>query len=183
MSIASPAAPAVVHLSRGGTLVKTSIGAVQFGAPPETIKDALSAGLEVPSIFVMPRTWFSRRRGLTVAELEFPVYYNYFMLGRRVTAVCDDEERRRLSGVLRESLFGPYEIDASLDYVPGTPHEARADLMREAEWFRRIDGDPNRRIELHDVLAFAPYDQAGRADLGGGVIVERRDGGWTLYDG
>ncbi len=183
MSIASPTAPAVVRLNRGGTLVKTSIGAVQFGAPPETIKDALSAGLEVPAIFVMPRTWFSRRRGLTVAELEFPVYYNYFMLGRRVTAVCDEEERRRLSGILRESLFGPIEIDANLDYEPGVPVPARADLLREAEWFRRIDGDPDRHIELHDVLAFAPYDQAGRADLGGGVVVERRDGGWTLHDG
>jgi CRP-like cAMP-binding protein/ribonuclease BN (tRNA processing enzyme) len=183
MSIASPTAPLVVRLSRGGTLVQTSIGAVQFGAPPETIKDALSAKLQVPSIFVMPRTWFSKRRGLTVAELEFPVYYNYFMLGRRVTAVCGEDEVRRLSGVLRESLFGPADPDASLDYAPGMPVAARADLRREAEWFRRINGDPDRHIELEDVLTFAPYDASGRADLGGGVIVERREDGWTLHDG
>jgi ribonuclease BN (tRNA processing enzyme) len=183
MSIASTAAPAVVRLERGGTLVMTSIGAVQFGAPPETLKDALRAGLQVPSIFVMPRTWFSKRRGLTVAELEFPVYYNYFICGRRVTAVCDEEGRKRLAIVLRESLFGPAELDAALDYEPGMPIAARADLLREAEWFRRINGDPDRHIELEDVLTFALYDDSSRAHLGGDVIVERREGGWSLHDG
>src|SRR5450432_1116049 len=106
MSAGRPS-PTIVPLGRGGTLVRTSIGGVQFGAPPETIKDALNAGLEVPRIFVMPDTWFSRRRGVTVAELEFPVYYNYFVLERRVTAVCDEAGAQRLRTVLRESLFGP----------------------------------------------------------------------------
>src|SRR5690242_155874 len=107
MPIASPRAGTVLPLSRGGTIVRTSIGPVQFGAPPETIKDALSAGVEVPSIFVMPSAWFATRRGVTLAELEFPVYYNYFILGRRVVAVTDEAGRERLRAVLRESLFGP----------------------------------------------------------------------------
>src|SRR5206468_10665479 len=52
------------------------------------------------------------------------------------------------------------------------------------------DGDPARHIHLNDVLAFAVYDDAGRADLGRGVVVERaqlaRNGesqaGWRLLD-
>jgi CRP-like cAMP-binding protein/ribonuclease BN (tRNA processing enzyme) len=174
--LAPSAAQRIVKLERGGTMVMTSSGPVQFGAPPETIKDAMAAGLQVPSIFVLPGKWFSRRRGVTLAELEFPVYYNYFLLGRRVTAVCDESERRRLTTVLRESLFGPAEIDLGIDYEPSVPHGARADLAREAEWFRG-------GIRLESVLAFAHYDVTGRAELGPGVIVERLEQGWRLYDG
>ncbi len=187
-----PADPAqsVVALPRGGTLVHTSIGPVQFGAPPETIKDALSAGLDVPSVYVMPNTWFSKRRGMSVAEIEFPVYWNYFLHDRRLVAVCDAPGRERLRVILRESLFGPERPDSARDYAPVVPKEARADLAREAEWFRRKDGDPARHIHLNDVLAFAVYDEHGRADLGRGVIVERAQlrmggeakAGWRLVD-
>src|SRR6186713_2797485 len=97
----------LLRLPRGGVIVETSAGRVQLGAPPETIKDAMEAGIDVPSTFVMPSTWFSRRRGTTTAELEFPVYYNWFLRSRKVTAVCDEDGRRRLRAILRESLFGP----------------------------------------------------------------------------
>jgi CRP-like cAMP-binding protein/ribonuclease BN (tRNA processing enzyme) len=180
-----PAPPPVLQLPRGGTIVQTSIGAVQFGAPPETIKDALAAGLEVPAIFVMPSSWFSRRRGITVAELEFPVYYNYFILGRKVCAVTDEIGKKRLRTVLRESLFGPEAPDASLDHDPAFPPGLRADLVSEAEWFRRKDGDPSKHIELDDVLGFALFDDDGRAKLGpaGEVTIDRVANGWRITDG
>src|SRR5215831_20844483 len=106
-----PSVPGIAKLPRGGALVSTGAGPVQLGCPPESIKDILKLGLEVPAVLVMPRTWFSRRRGLTVAEVEFPVYYNYFVLGRRTTLVCDAGERRRLLVILGESLFGPASAD------------------------------------------------------------------------
>src|SRR5262245_48824617 len=177
--VAPLAAARIVRLKRGGTVVMTSAGAVQFGAPPETIKDALNAGLEVPAIFVMPSQWFSRRRGVTVAELEFPVYYNFFVLGRRVRVVCDEAGRRRLRAILQESLFGPEHIDASVDYEPSVPADARADLAREAEWFKRLDG---KHIELDHALEFTLYDADGRARLGA-VVVEKLAGGWRVMDG
>ena len=46
----------VIELPRGGYLVSTDVvlaGGVQFGIPPETIKDSLNLGLEVPHIFVI----------------------------------------------------------------------------------------------------------------------------------
>src|SRR5262245_34003872 len=109
------------RLSRGGIIVETSAGLVQIGAPPETLKDSLAAGLDVPSTFVLPETWVNRRRGVTVAEVEFPVYYNYFVRGRRVTAVCDEHGRSRLRTILRESLFGPENLDPGVDYEPSIP--------------------------------------------------------------
>ncbi len=171
----------VHRLPRGGVIVETSAGAVQLGAPPETIKDALAAGLEVPATFVMPQTWFARKRGVTVAELEFPAYYNYFLRGRRVTAVCDEAGRARIRAILRESLFGPQRPDTAADYTSDTPPGARADVTAEGHWFRRKDGDPRRQIQLDDVLAFALYDASGRAQLGAGVEIERVLGEPTLF--
>src|SRR5262245_26411371 len=106
------------RLPRGGVIVQTSAGPLQLGSPPETIKDAMEAGIDVPNVFVMPSTWFSRRRGCTVAEVEFPVYYNWFLRHRRLIAITDEDGRRRLRAILRESLFGPARIDAALDHDP-----------------------------------------------------------------
>ena len=41
------------QLPRGGYVVKTSEGPIQFGMPPDTIKDHLLVGLEVPIAFVV----------------------------------------------------------------------------------------------------------------------------------
>lgn len=41
-------------LKRGGLVVDTSAGSIQFGIPPETIKDSLISGFEVPQFFVVP---------------------------------------------------------------------------------------------------------------------------------
>lgn len=45
-------------LKRGGIVINTSIGNIQFGIPPETIKDSLISGYEVPQYFVVPDSIF-----------------------------------------------------------------------------------------------------------------------------
>ena len=42
---------AVVELPRGGVVVETSAGPIQFGIPPETIKDHMLAGGHPPTIY------------------------------------------------------------------------------------------------------------------------------------
>jgi CRP-like cAMP-binding protein/phosphoribosyl 1,2-cyclic phosphodiesterase len=175
----------VIHLPHGGTIVRTRAGLVQFGAPPETLKDALAHGLEVPGIFVLPRSWFSRARGATLAELEFPAYYSTFLQGRRLTVVCDGEERRRLHTVLRESLLGPARYDTSLllDFDPAVPLSRRPDLAAECEWFRRGSGT-GKSVGIDDLVETRLYDAQGGAELGQGVRVERDLGAgeWRLLE-
>ena len=67
--------------------VTTSSGPVQVGVPPDTIKDSMSLGLPVPTNFVLPTEFFDFNSGLTTAELEFPAYFNYFVLKKRVTII------------------------------------------------------------------------------------------------
>ncbi|MEJ7732786.1 MAG: hypothetical protein WKG00_26735 [Polyangiaceae bacterium] len=41
-----------ITLPRGALYVSTPAGAVQFGVPPETIKDSMRLGLDVAAVFV-----------------------------------------------------------------------------------------------------------------------------------
>lgn len=45
--------PVVVRLPRGGCIVKTSAGNVQFGMPPETIKVGFKNGIQPPFIWII----------------------------------------------------------------------------------------------------------------------------------
>ena len=58
----------VVYLPRGGTVVNTVIGPIQFGIPPETIKDSINLGLTLPAYFVLPKQRFNLQMGINVAE-------------------------------------------------------------------------------------------------------------------
>ena len=94
---------AVVTLSRGGWYIQTSAGPVQVGLPPETIKDSMSMGLPVPTLFVLPKELFDRRRGVNVAECEFPAYFNYFAMKRKIRLLVDSPEmERRVRAVFEE---------------------------------------------------------------------------------
>lgn len=78
---------AITRLPRGGVHVRTSMGAIQFGMPPETIKDVLSAGLELTTTYVIPKERFNLNLGVTCAEIEFPMFYSFFFQKKSVTLV------------------------------------------------------------------------------------------------
>ena len=38
----------IIRLPKGGKIIITKIGNIQYGTPPESVKDSMSMGLEVP---------------------------------------------------------------------------------------------------------------------------------------
>ena len=92
----------MVPLSRGGVYAQTSAGPVQFGIPPETIKDSMALDLEVPQYYVVPHEPFDRRRALNVSEFEFPAYYNFFVLKRKIVLI----DGRRLAQLMIDHDIG-----------------------------------------------------------------------------
>ncbi|HPY03835.1 MAG TPA: hypothetical protein PK419_10475, partial [Spirochaetota bacterium] len=54
------------ELKRGGVLVRTTEGNIQFGIPPETIKDTMLLPDSVPKIFVLTREMFNWIKGISV---------------------------------------------------------------------------------------------------------------------
>src|SRR5262245_49234781 len=164
-----------ISLPRGGLYVRTPAGAVQFGVPAETIKDSMALGLDVPAVFVVPSDLFDRRRGVNVAEVEFPSYYNFFILKRRVRLVVDDSATEaRIRAVFQESLFGPAVPGHDEEFAEGFPRERRPNHARETESFRR--GPDGKRIDVDTLVDFVRFDENTTVDLGAGVQLARLDG-------
>lgn len=137
-------------LPRGGYLVGTSAGYVQFGAPPETIKDTMSLPKQVPKIFVLPGELFNVEKGISVAELEFPIYFNHFLKGRKTYILCTEKQRSQLLSVLQESVFGPESLDLRSEYPDGGKSFGFPNMKAEIDHFR---GD--RKIE--DLVTFGIF--------------------------
>lgn len=106
----------VHNLPRGGVSIQTqACGCVQFGIPPETIKDSMKLGLEVPSVYIVPVDRFCREMGpalgVNLAEFEFPAYFNFFIQRRRCTLVVDSvDAERNIRSVFSETLLGPAQF-------------------------------------------------------------------------
>ena len=104
----------LIRLPRGGIIIQTSVGNIQFGMPPETVKDSMLKGLDVPRIFVLPTKRFDFNACLNVAEFEFPAYFNFFVRQKRVTLVCTKEAKESIEIVFQETLLGPSNFDVRI---------------------------------------------------------------------
>src|SRR5581483_11848469 len=92
-----------VVLPRGGVVFPTRIGSIQYGAVPETVKDTMATG--VPTIFILPHRFYALNRGILWAELEFPVFWNFYVCKTRTTIICRPGQRKTLMHVLSEASF------------------------------------------------------------------------------
>ena len=138
-------------LPRGGYLVETSIGYIQFGSPPETIKDTMKLPRSSPQIFVLPRKFFHNHKGISVAELEFPIYYNHFLRQLKTRVICSEHQKQQLLSVLYEAVFGPRHVDLRSEFVDGADTFGYPDIKAEMDYFR---GD--RKLE--DLVEFTVFE-------------------------
>lgn len=166
-------------LPSGGVYVSTAVGSVQIGAPPETLKDSLSLGLEVPTTFVLPGPLFDRERGINVAEVEFPAYYNFFVLGRKTRLVVEGPEvESRIRRVFQETLFGPGSKSAPEEFADHFPRERRPNFQAESDYFRTLPG--GERLVVDHLLEFAHLGESDRLDLGASLEIVRSKGRYVL---
>ena len=146
------------ELPRGGYIVRTrALGPIQFGIPPETIKDSLARGMTVPKHFVIQGEMFDRKAGLSKAEFEFPIYYQYFVARSRVNIITTKELEKRIRRALKETLIGPgSDCNPTEDYSASTPADALPNFEAEA-----LSLDPEREsTSLDDVVRFTLFDDA-----------------------
>lgn len=169
-------------LPRGGTYIRTSAGAIQVGIPPETIKDVMARNLALPELYVVPRKLFDQKRGLSVAEFEFPAYYSYFLLKRRARLLVESAAvEERVRSIFQETLFGPVGVPDDSEFVAGLPADARPDFHAEAEFFRNVPG--RGRIEVDDLVEFVHFDASGVARFGERVRIERAGAEYVVFEG
>lgn len=158
------------ELPRGGITIKTkAVGNVQYGIPPETIKDSMRLGLDVPYVYIVPVERFNREMGpalgVNLAEFEFPAYFNFFVQRRRCTLVVDNQEAEtNIQKVFSETLLGPALFRRKTDPIayqeedfdPSFPREAIPNFAKELQHFRMM---PNgEELGLETLLKFSYFD-------------------------
>ena len=120
----------LITLDRGGYIVDTPAGYVQFGSPPETIKDSMQLPKGVPQLFVLPNRFFNWIKGISVAEVEFPIYYNFFLKKRKTYILCQKEQLQPFAAILKEAIFGPETLDLREEF-PNLEEDKRTPASRQ----------------------------------------------------
>lgn len=177
-----------IKLPRGGVVAATSIGPVQLGMPPETIKDSMKLGLPVPRHYIVPSEPFTKtlgaNMGVNVAEFEFPAYCNFFFKRQCVHLIVSSVDvELRIRQVFQETLFGPATLDLRKDFPHSTPSEEYPDLQRELEYFRKF-GDT--LITLDMLLKFTHFDENHEALVTQNdqqILIRKGEGTFTIIDG
>ena len=152
----------ILELNRGGFLIDSSIGYIQVGSPPETIKDTMSLEKGVPLHFCLPKKFFNRNKGISVAEVEFPLYFNFFIRQKKTTLICSKEHKEIFMIVLKEALFGPDEFNIKTDYDDSNDPTI-PDMKKEMDYFRA-------NLEVNSLVDFRVFDEDGRVDIDGCTI-------------
>ncbi|MCX8096470.1 MAG: cyclic nucleotide-binding domain-containing protein, partial [Spirochaetes bacterium] len=151
----------VLTLPRGGYIIlKDNKILVQIGIPPETIKDSIKLLGEAPQYFIIPKNLFDRTTFLNVAEVEFPIYYNYFIKRRKTFIICTEEQKNSLITLFKESLIGPDYVYED-DFYSGL----NCNISEEMLFFRRKD--QTKKDELFDV-----FDSVEFIDINKDVRIE-----------
>ncbi len=168
-------------LPRGGRLIHAKTDLIQFGVPPETIKDTMAS--QVPDTFILPRGMFSMDAGISLAELEFPIYYNFFFKQKKIRVICTPPQRRRLEIMLREALFGPEHLDYKDEFINGAETPGFPDLRAEMINFRTmpIKGE-TRLLELEDVVEFLIVSPEHPVQLQGVTVRIQKDNTITIEE-
>lgn len=149
-----------ITLPRGGISIETkAVGRVQYGIPPETIKDSMLLGIPVPQIYIVPAERFCREMGpalgVNLAEFEFPAYFNFFVYKKRCTLVVDSQDaQEKICSVFGETLLGPAQFRGSNpiayneeDFAPDFPRETIPNFQKELEYFRIMPDGSELTVE------------------------------------
>jgi CRP-like cAMP-binding protein len=144
-------------LSRGGLLVSLGDFLLQIGSYPETIKDTMKTEKGVPDLILLPDDLFDINFGLSIAEIEFPVYYNFFIKKRKTRIICKEAQKETMLRVITQSIFGPEKIGIEGEYADISKAHGIPDLKKEMDYYRlnpTVDGGYLRIEHVVDILTF-----------------------------
>lgn len=162
------------ELPRGGLLVSCPGLRMQVGAYPETIKDTMQTTEGVPDLYLLPDQLFDAEAGVSAAELEFPLYFNFYVQRRKLRLICRQGQVRRILRVLCEALFGPRRLDLEREFPDGSRSPGFPDLEREMSFFKK---DPELgQLRLKHFLQVLTFDAQDRLEVDG-VVLTRVAGG------
>ena len=172
----------ITLLPRGGLMARTSAGLIQVGASPETIKDTMIQESEVPQVYLVPNQLFSFKYGISTADFEFPMYYNFFIKQRKTYLAGPKKELKKIELVIKEALFGPREIDVSKDYADGTEAKNMPNLKEEMAFFK-YEPKLGRNIKMDDLVEYVSLEKGETFNYKNIEIINRDEKNYLIKDG
>lgn len=158
------------HLPRGGFLVEGERLRFQIGSYPETIKDTMSSEHGVPDLYLLPDDLFDTERGVSNNELEFPVYYNFFVKGQPCRFICHRHQVRSIVRVLREAIFGPFRLSLENEYPEGASSAGFPDMAKEMAFYKRDSRFPGGYLRLKHMVKFHVFQEEGDVEIDGVTV-------------
>lgn len=154
-----------IFLKKGGTLINSSIGYIQYGIPPETLKDTMKLGFPVPEYFIIPDKTFDWNDGMSLMEFEFPVYYNFFLRKQNKTKlICDQKTGKNIRTIFQETLLGPADFkNLSADFVKG--YRAQPDMRKEMDYFAKNPFLPGKMYEFDQFIELHTFNEKGMVTI------------------
>ena len=165
----------VSELPRGGTLVEGEEFRLQIGSYPETIKDTMKLEAGVPDLFLLPDDLFDTYRGISNSDLEFPLYFNFYIRGQKCRFICRKDQVRPILRVLREAIFGPFKVYTEREYPDGPQSPGYPDLAKEMLFYKKDPKLPGGRLRLKHMIELHVFDHKDQVEVDGVTI--RRLGG------
>lgn len=157
----------IIDLPRGGTLLECGRFRAQLGSYPETIKDTMTMEGSVPDLYILPDELFDTYRGVSNADLEFPVYFNYFFKQRKCRIVCHRGQLRSIVRVLREAVIGPFKLYLEEEYPNGAASFGFPDMKQEMKFYKEDSRYPRGVWGLKDMVKFYLFDENGEVEVDG----------------
>ncbi|MBF0569746.1 MAG: cyclic nucleotide-binding domain-containing protein, partial [Candidatus Omnitrophica bacterium] len=128
---------------------------VQLGISWATAKDLVQQEI-FSDVFVLPPELF--RFGSNFADIEFPLYYQYFFQkGKKTVVVGTPDQIVRLREYIQHSLFGPADLGQYADAF-GSEKILKASADHYA-----VKGRDGRPVNLDGFVTFVEFDASGKA--------------------
>ncbi|EGR27820.1 hypothetical protein IMG5_188460 [Ichthyophthirius multifiliis] len=189
---------------RGGCVLKTKIGPIQFGMPPETVKDSINLNQEVPTYYIYPSTRFDTKNGVNLAEFEFPAYFNFFVKRRKVNLICTLEAEKVTRTIFQETLLGPLSFEnIAEEYYYTYPQDGIPDFYKELKVFAKVNTlkqyiiitnkqkiknknpmNPQEALTIDTLIDFIIFDEKGIAKIQQGedkIEIHKQNGYFMIY--
>ncbi len=157
-------------LPRGGLLVEGQHLRLQIGCYPETIKDTMTSERGVPDLFLLPDDLFDTYLGVSSSDLEFPVYFNFYLKSQPCTFLCHQHQVRPLLRVLKEAIFGPSKLFLEEEYPDGAQTPGYPDLAAEMAFYKEDARFPGGRLRLKHMVRFHVFDEQREIHLDGTTV-------------
>ena len=154
----------VYDLPRGGQVVVWGDFVAQIASYPETIKDTMQQAHGVPQVYLLPERLFDISLGVSRSEIEFPIYFNFYLNQRKTILVCRRHQLRAVMRVLQEAIFGPKRLQLKADYPPG---QEIPDLSAEMAYFKEDPKKPGGKLRIRDLVEFRVFDENDQVEVNG----------------